>query len=89
MLGHTKGDIHSSLQNLITDMKKGLNEVNQTIENEIESRNENEADILGSFKEVGHKVKAQIADERMKRELFEENIFKLLGETTKQLSLIN
>jgi hypothetical protein len=70
-------------------MKIALNNLNSQIENEIVKREENESEVFNSMKEVNLKVKASISDEKLKREQFEENICKLLEETTKQLSLIN
>jgi hypothetical protein len=70
-------------------MKTGLNEINMNIEQEIRDREETEIELLNSFKEVHFRVKSQIEDEKLKRDQFETNIFKLLEETTRQLSLIN
>jgi hypothetical protein len=70
-------------------MKKDINEINLKLEEEASVRQENEQDILNSFNEINLKVKSQIVDEKLKREQFADNIFKLLEETTKQLSLIN
>jgi hypothetical protein len=70
-------------------LKKNLNEINSKIEISVSNREENEKILLTSFQEVNNKVKSQIADEKLKREKFEENIFALLEETTKQINLIN
>jgi hypothetical protein len=69
-------------------MKDSLGELYKKIEEHKIIREDNQSDIFNSIKQINVYVRTQLNNQREERETFEENIFNILEDTTKQLSLI-
>lgn len=72
----------------MNEMKESLSELQKKIDEQSFTREDNQNEIINSIKQITVFVRTQLNDEREEREKFEENVFNILEDTTKQLSLI-
>jgi hypothetical protein len=72
----------------MNEMKEALGDFHNRLEEQSVMREENHSDILNSIKQINVYVRTQFNNEAEDRQKFEENVFSIMEETTKQLSLI-
>ena len=79
---------NSTLETVVGEMNSELNRISDIIEANLNNKKFTEVNVTKTMQTIMSKAKDEFDEEKNQREKFEENIFKMLEETTNQLSKI-
>jgi predicted protein tyrosine phosphatase len=79
-------DRNKTIDTIVNEMNVEFNKINEVLEKDSVKQEENNYEFSDSIKKMTFKVKEELMTETNAREKFEENILKLLQETTYQLA---